>query len=104
VKGPRAGSGSRLAATIHPPVQETPATLSVYPNPAGNSVTLNLAAFREQAVEVELLSTVGTLIQQRTCKGGYLYTINTSGLSNGLYFLQVHTREKKIITRIVINR
>jgi hypothetical protein len=102
VTGLKASSGSRTV-TAAPQEKATPFLL-VYPNPAGNSAVLNLAGFSEQYIEVSILSAMGTLLQQRTFKGGKLHTINTSGLPNGLYFIQVQSGEKKITARLVINK
>jgi Secretion system C-terminal sorting domain/Right handed beta helix region len=105
VTGPST-SGSRIGILPGTPQAETAALSSmlVYPNPARNTVTLNLAAFRDQAVEVKVVSTIGELLQQRTIKGGSLYTLSTASLPNGLYFVHVKTNEKSITTRLVIRK
>lgn len=105
VNGPRRASTSRVGV-VTTASQQAPIvpSLLLYPNPADNSATLDLATFRDQLVEVSIFSTVGTLIQQRSLRGGNLYRMTTSALSNGVYFVRVKSIDKHVTVRLVINR
>lgn len=106
VTGPANGGGSRIAAGNTPAerVPEVPASILVYPNPAGNTATLNLTAFGDQPVDVSIVSSIGELVQQRTIKGGRLHTFSTSSFANGVYFVRAKGKEKTLSTRLVINK
>jgi len=99
VNGPRRAGTSNITTSS----KQAPSLL-VYPNPAGNSTTLDLSSFRDKQVEVSIFSTTGILIQQRSLRGGTNYRLTTSGLSNGVYFVRVKSIDKQVTLRLVINR
>jgi hypothetical protein len=81
----------------------------VYPNPAKDMITVNLANMRARSknagghVEVHLLSLNGTLIKKMPAISGKPMQINTSHLSSGIYIVKIidgqQVTSKKVVVR-----
>lgn len=65
--------------------------ISIYPNPAGNTVTIN-AALPDQIWQVALRNVTGSLVTRSSFAGSGT-TLNTSLIPAGIYFLEVTGRE-----------
>ncbi len=78
---------------------------SVSPNPVQNQLDLNLTAFDDKEVQVSILSVNGLKLFQRISldlrKGSNTKSINTSELSNGLYFINIESKGKVSTKRFV---
>ncbi|MBS1636458.1 MAG: T9SS type A sorting domain-containing protein [Bacteroidetes bacterium] len=70
---------------------ETPA---LYPNPASDAVFVNL---REHAV-LSVFSVHGELVESQVLQEG-LHRIDISGLTEGIYFMHVQTKNKLYVTK-----
>jgi hypothetical protein len=74
--------------------------ISIYPNPASNSISLNFNAEKDQQAIMQIFNNKGTLVKSERAffkKGVNLKSINISQLSNGSYFLKLvneNTQEK----------
>jgi hypothetical protein len=69
----------------------------LYPNPAQNSITLNLKNFATPTVIYELYDAQGVLHSTATVSlidGNQDYKIDLSNLANGFYFIKVNTGEE----------
>lgn len=70
--------------------------LSVYPNPAGNQVTIDLNN-AANAAQVSVYSLKGDLILMQSLAGEKLVKLNTGSLANGSYTLQLTDNKGNII-------
>lgn len=69
--------------------------IKVYPNPASNLLSINVLV--EDAAIVEIINMQGQKIN--TCSiQNYNATINTEGLSHGVYFYNILNKKNKILT------
>ncbi|QRM90023.1 T9SS type A sorting domain-containing protein [Lacinutrix sp. WUR7] len=69
---------------------------TVFPNPTKNKITVSI----EAEAAYSIVSVNGQVIKQGQLQKGD-NTLNTSNLSNGLYFLQVRTKEGVSIKKII---
>lgn len=80
----------------------------VFPNPAVNSANLVLNLKQESVVKVQLYSSIGSLVmnqnEQKFSPGKNKLTIDCSGLSQGIYLVQVTAGNNKITKRMLINK
>ena len=78
--------------------------ISVYPNPANENIVLNLEGLNRVNGQVKIFDAVGKLIYTQTIRTA-ITTINTSGLSNGLYFIQYQgDNHTKAQTKFIIRK
>jgi hypothetical protein len=75
--------------------------LTLYPNPARDVVNVHIPK-ESGFVQVELLNTSGETIHSEEVQGKYLVKMSTSGLSDGVYFIRVKSRDKINTQRIFI--
>ncbi|MCB2377235.1 DUF4394 domain-containing protein [Hymenobacter sp. BT635] len=79
--------------------------VSIYPNPAQQSVFLSLpAALRTQAVEVTLVNTLGQTVLRRTLAAGRTTEeqLTLTGVSKGVYTLRLTTAQGVVNKRLVV--
>lgn len=73
------------------------AQVNLYPNPAENSILLDLSRISETGLRVRILDLTGrTVLDENGIAGGYQYEYNLSTLSSGSYLLEVtgaHTQK-----------
>lgn len=66
--------------------------VSVYPNPATDNASVSIDLLNASNVSVEVYNTFGALVfsnsTKNLAKGKYVYTINTSDFSKGLYIVK----------------
>ena len=73
---------------------------TLYPNPAKESVSI----LAEDGIqEVTVCNLLGQQILARKLEGENKYTINTSGLSSGIYMVKITTEKGRIAKRLVIH-
>jgi len=77
------------------------ADVQIVPNPATNVVSLRV---HDDMKEVQVYSTDGKLIMQRTYNGVNQTTLNVSTLPSGIYLVHVVTTEETVTERMVIRR
>lgn len=73
------------AGSVEPPARER---VSVFPNPAGNTLHVELPAGMEGHVEVQALDMAGRMVVQQPLNGAARTTLDVSSLPNGLYVLK----------------
>jgi hypothetical protein len=78
--------------------------LKVYPNPSNGVFTLNTKDQLKGEVKVAIYNVLGSKIYTETINatGGDSYQVKTSGLSTGVYVLQVTNNGKQFTQRITI--
>lgn len=70
-------------------------TLKIYPNPAVNSIQINI----DTPAEIEIYTSRGTMVRKSTINPGE--SINVSDLSQGLYFIRIITGGKTETVRMI---
>ncbi len=73
----------------------------VYPNPVHNSFRIDLGSDRLNNINVRVHNQLGQVIQQQEIllDGQESLTINTSGLKQGMYYVEIITQESYRLTR-----
>ncbi len=74
--------------------------LNCYPNPCTSQINFELANL-EGTIRIEILSTSGQLVLQEPGQNNTLNTINTSGLSKGIYLLKINSDKKTTIATFI---
>jgi len=92
--------------TVGPPLRSCRSTgvnevnnstnISVYPNPAGNALTIGCA--RESGIEI--LNTKGQILQRSIAKDFHT-TVDISHLSSGIYILKVRTGDGIAVKKFI---
>ncbi len=78
---------------------------SIFPNPAKNNVTVNINLINTSKVQIDVLNTVGQLvrtIQSQAQTGSNSITIDLSGLSSGIYFVNIKVDNVRSAKKLVI--
>lgn len=78
--------------------QEASSFLSVYPNPAGNTVTINYRTGKKYMIEIT--DAQGRLVRSCLAEGGQ-QQIDLSRLSSGVYTIRVQDTERTMVQRFV---
>jgi hypothetical protein len=68
---------------------EKPSTLTVYPNPTTNSLTIDLQKFENKTVSLRVINQSGQLLIEKSIPATKTYSLNVSSLSVGTYTLYV---------------
>lgn len=74
--------------------------MSIYPNPVQNYLNI---ALEERASKIEVFNVVGKSIMTIDQVNSEVITINTSSLSNGVYFIAVHAESGIQTTKFIKN-
>ena len=74
--------------------------ISIFPNPAKEKITIK-TNFKEH-YHVNIYSFSGKLVSSHKEIMSKKYTINTSELNSGIYFIQVISQKGKIFTKKII--
>lgn len=76
--------------------------INLYPNPANNQLFLNLTLSEPQNLKVEVMNVIGQNIispmKWKVEQGENVFSVNTSELDNGLYFLKI-MNSKSVVVR-----
>jgi para-nitrobenzyl esterase len=78
-----------------------PATISIYPNPANTSTTIDLSAFSGNTVSIELYDALGRKVKNAVNIKSAQYTISRDNLPTGIYFMKVISNEKSFCKKII---
>jgi hypothetical protein len=86
--------------------EATEATITAYPNPAKDELNIKLEDADEAVVKISLFDIMGKEVM--TVKDGAMssdvVTVNTSDLTNGIYFLKGMINENIIMQKVIIAR
>jgi len=81
--------------------------LSVYPNPASQTITVNFELLTQQTVELSLVSATGVQLPVNFNKqmqaGKQVYKISCDTISAGIYILKIQVNGAVINRKIIIN-
>ena len=81
-------------------------TISVYPNPAGDMVNLNISLVRDEEVSISIYNNLGQVAyssQVSLLAGKNLLPVETLNLSNGLYEVRVTTKNGEKCKKFSVN-
>ena len=91
--------GSNARETLTLPLQADDNQYLVYPNPAGNQVTVAWDVMQTSALAIEIRNIHGAIVfnqQQPACEGRFTTTIDVTSLSPGTYILLIRSNDKVI--------
>ncbi len=95
----------RKEAAFQPGNAEFDGFFTAYPNPAVDELAISLQSEYEGPVGIRLVNMVGVTVYNST--GGYAVdyyeTIDVSGLPAGVYMIEVHAGNSKVLEKVVIN-
>jgi len=74
--------------------------LSIFPNPATNYINIDLKEGKAQSAEI--YDVKGNLVIKKTNNFDSKFTINTSNLTNGIYFIKILTDKEAITSKFTI--
>lgn len=75
-------------------------TASISPNPGNDMVNFNFADIQNH-VEIKTISASGQILNSIICDGTNAYSLNTSQLSEGIYFFQIQNKSETVTYRWV---
>jgi len=78
-------------------------TISLYPNPTSNQLTIKLGDANDLPDTYEIYNMLGQIISKRSISNSADLTINASALSNGMYFIRI-SKENSATTLQFIKR
>lgn len=83
-------------------------TYDVYPNPANNVSHIKLQLDKANNVSYTLRNTTGQILAESKSEfksiGTTEFTINTSGIATGMYFLTIKVGDRIVNTRLAVSR
>jgi hypothetical protein len=84
-------------------------TIELYPNPAKDNVTIRYSLKEETFVSISLFDVLGNEIKTTTISGiesasAHSHLINTTNLSNGVYFVKVKLNNSENTIKFIINQ
>lgn len=88
-------SANNNSVGLNEEVLSQPVQLSVYPNPAGDQVQIQVSDSEER--DLEVYNTVGELIERRSYSG--FYHVTTETWAAGVYYVRCGEAVKKLIIR-----
>jgi hypothetical protein len=75
--------------------------ISIYPNPAQSSFTVDLRALQVSSAQLQLHNTIGQVVAQKTTQNGEV-NFDVQKLPKGMYLLKINTEKGNAVKRIVI--
>lgn len=80
----------------------TVGTVELYPNPADQSVTVDLNDFNGNIVTMSIINALGQCLHSSSLMANGITTLNLEGYSTGLYFIQVELNGQKTISKLAV--
>jgi len=74
---------------------------SMFPNPASEKLAVHFAATSTSVLEIHNI--VGELVLSKNYEGRVAETLDVSALSNGTYFVTLHSHGKQYSRKLIIN-
>ena len=83
-----------------------PVKFDVYPNPASDRASVDFSLDTKDNITLEVINNIGEVVYSRNEKGlgagDYTFEIPTTGLSSGIYMVNVRTNEGTSLKKLVI--
>ena len=80
--------------------------IAVYPNPAADYTSLDFSSEKSETAAMSILSVDGKKIMEENITlstGNNLIKVNTTSLSNGLYFIQIKSASSSLQSKVLVN-
>jgi hypothetical protein len=85
-------------------LQEMPVTL--FPNPSGNSTRIKINVVKETKYKIDVVNVAGQVVSKITdgnlSAGAIEFTVDTSLLADGTYFISIDNGDKKIQEKLIV--
>jgi len=83
--------------------------VALYPNPTADNTTLIIDNYNVESINVLVYDITGKLVMspiqnQTLLVGKNKFTINTSDLNNGIYFVTLITNKGKETVKLIVNK
>lgn len=79
--------------------------ITAFPNPSTDVINVELNAQKSSTIKLQLVDVTGKLIKEINAgeiQGKYNTTINTTGISKGIYFLKISANDAVEVKKIII--
>jgi sugar lactone lactonase YvrE len=79
-------------------------SISVYPNPAENEIHINISGFESDHATLQVIDITGKVVMQKEISKLYSaapVSLNISGLSQGMYFVNLKSAVQQITAKII---
>jgi hypothetical protein len=78
----------------------------IYPNPTNGMLNINVRFAEAQDINIRVFNAVGQVVSHVTENGsmGGNYSVDLSGKTNGIYFVEIMTNNGKVTKKIVLNQ
>jgi len=81
---------------------------SVFPNPFNSQFSINYLLLKSSSISIRLYTLKGTEVWSRDnisqCAGNHQITVNSNGMTSGLYFVEVSTGKSNMSRKILLLR
>jgi len=77
-------------------------TISIYPNPANDFMTVSLVAESVEATTIYIINALGEMVLTEKVTSSNT-TLNTSNLTNGIYFVKIESKNSSAIKKFIKN-
>jgi photosystem II stability/assembly factor-like uncharacterized protein len=79
--------------------------ISVYPNPASESLTIEIITGSDDHINISMLNAVGQVVyrEETFVPNSLIIKIDTRDYNNGLYFLIVDQQNERTIKKVIVN-
>ncbi|MEO6903937.1 MAG: T9SS type A sorting domain-containing protein [Bacteroidia bacterium] len=82
--------------------QETD-TILVYPNPSHSDITVDLSAFNDNNIKMEIVDVLGHSVKSVLGINDRKITISRAGIPNGIYLIRIISKDKEFRKKIIFN-
>jgi YVTN family beta-propeller protein len=76
-------------------------SISIYPNPATNQLTIHTSSFQNEALTVSVMNVLGETMQEEKIKWSSDIRVNIKNLAAGIYFLEMKSENGSVVKRFV---
>jgi hypothetical protein len=78
--------------------------VAVYPNPTSADIKVATSETFGANITVNVMSIEGKMVSSRTVSNEGVMSLNTDGLSNGVYLVQVTSGSKQVTKKITVQK
>jgi len=78
--------------------------VAVYPNPTAGDIKVATTETFGTMITVNVMSIEGKMVSTRTVVNEGVMVLNTDGLSNGVYLVQVTSGDKQVTKKITVQK
>ncbi len=93
-----------LASPVGIDEKDENAVISIHPNPAKDELFVNIPGLTDKNPEIKILNCLGKIVYSGSqfTSPENLLTIDVSGLTNGIYFVQIKNNNTNLIKKLII--